>query len=102
MVHAWQCRTCDTRNAPSLLRCRACGAAAAAGRPVLAEPGRAPNLGRTLWEMLATTAVVAVWLPVVVVGLFLVLWMPPAGIALGLLVAIVWLLWRIAEGVART
>ena len=38
MTHAWDCR-CGTRNAPSFLRCRDCGAPAATGRPVPPQGG---------------------------------------------------------------
>jgi hypothetical protein len=101
MLHAWQCRTCDTRNAPSLGRCRACGAAAASGEPVYPSAPSPPTPGRLAWDALRTACVVGVWLPVLGFGLLLMFILPTIPFHVWLLILIVWLLCRIAESVSK-
>jgi hypothetical protein len=102
-MHAWQCRYCDGRNAPALARCHQCGADAGTGSAVMPAAHRPPSPLRVGWEMLKTTAVVAVLAPLVfalgAVGLIVLGGMPVALAMLLLLGAAVWYLARIAGSV---
>lgn len=91
-MHAWDCRTCNTRNAPSLAFCRQCGAWATNGRVVSAQVGPAPRWKPSrslLFSLLGPPALV-----LVVMGL-------GAPSPLFIALAAIWLLVRIALDVRR-